>query len=284
MDIGFIGLGSLGRAIAERLIDSGFDLTVWNRTAKRCDGLEAKVADSPREVVRSARVLALCLADSDAVDAVLEDQVLDEVGGKLVIDFTTHHFERVLRNHERVAERGGRYLESPVAGSVVPAKNGQLVVMCSGDAETLAQARPVLDAIGRDVFHFGEPCVATRMKLVNNMVLGTFMATLAEATSLGEAAGVDRETVLEVLAQGGGKSLVMDAKRQKLLTRDYTPHFSVAMIRKDLTYCREMAQELQQGFETGTVSLELFSRAGDRGLADPDFSAVASLFDPPEPG
>jgi 3-hydroxyisobutyrate dehydrogenase len=284
MDIAFIGLGSLGRAIAGRLIDSGFELTVWNRNAHRCDGLNAHVAESAREAARSARVIALCLADSDAVEDVLDRHgLLQEVGGKLVIDFTTHHFERVLRNHERIYAEGGRYLEAPVAGSVVPARQGQLVVICSGPTETVSQARPVLDAVSRRLFHFVEPCVATRLKLVNNLVLGTFMATLAEAAALGEASGIDRETVLEVLAEGGGKSLVLDAKRQKLLQRDYGPQFSVSMIRKDLSYAREMADKLGRAFETGAVSLELFQRAADRGLGESDFAAVAQLFEPPEP-
>jgi 3-hydroxyisobutyrate dehydrogenase len=282
MDIAFIGLGSLGRAIAERLIESGFELVVWNRHPERAQGLKAEVAESPAAAARSARVVALCLADSDAVDAVLDPGgLLDEVGGKLVIDFTTHHFERVLRNHERVEAQGGRYLESPVAGSVVPARQGELVVLCSGPTETVSQAKPVLDVLSRKLFHFVEPCVATRLKLVNNLVLGSFMATLAEATALGEASGLDRETVLEVLAEGGGKSLVLDAKRNKLLQRDYAPHFSVAMICKDLRFARELADELGRGFETGAVSLELFERAAQRGLAASDFASVVSLFEPP---
>ena len=285
MKVGFIGLGTLGKAMAQRLIEQDVELVVWNRTLEKADGLNATVASSPAGVIARVSLVFLNLRDSAAVEEVLtgEDGLLSaDCTGKIIVDTTTNHFEPVLRFAEMVAARGGQYLEAPVAGSVVPASKGALTIFVSGDVNAFEQARPVMELLGQKLFLIGAPGLATRMKLINNMVLGTFMATLAEAIVLGEAAGLDKAQVIEMLAAGGGNSGVINAKRQKLLDEDFSPHFSVSNIYKDLSYLQDLAREIGHPAFTGSTSRDLFALAVLHGHAEDDFSAIYAALKGPE--
>lgn len=282
MSTAFLGLGALGRAIAGRLIATGTDLVVWNRTAARADGLDAPRAATPTEAAADADIVLLCLADSAAVRSVLHDQgLLAACRGKLIVDTTTNHYRDVLDFHRDAAAAGAAYLECPVAGSVVPASNGALTLLAGGRAADLARARPLLDRMGSTLFHWEEPGLATRMKLVNNQALGGIMAVLAEALKVGEAAGLDRARVLDVLAAGGGESLVLRAKKQKLLARDWSPHFKVNTIAKDLRYLLELAGESGAAAPLAESVRARFTAAAEAGRGELDFSAVEG---PAEPG
>jgi 3-hydroxyisobutyrate dehydrogenase len=304
---GFIGLGNLGHAMARRLVDRGVDLVVWNRTRAKADALvagatepaaaaappgspgppgpppkaAALVAASPAAVISGAPAVLLSLADSDAVEVVLrgrEGLLAGDCQGKLIIDTTTNHPVPVLLFHQLCRQQGARYVEAPVAGSVAPASQGKLVVMASGEAADIEAARPWLDHLAATVHALGAPGLATRMKLVNNLCLGVFMAAIGEALATAEAAGIPREQALQVLGEGGGKSLVLEAKRQKLLARDWTPHFSVGMIHKDLHYLQDLARELERPQHLAGVVKEQYARLLMHGRRHDDFAAVYDLF------
>lgn len=277
MKAGFIGLGNLGRAIAGRLIEQGVELTVYNRTPEKAEGIGAAiVADSPKEVFETTDITFLCLFDSSAVASVLMGPggLADSGRCGIVVDITTNHFDPVMEFHGHVADQGGTYLETPVLGSVIPAAKGLLTVLASGPAEAYDTALPYLEKFGANIFHFPEQGTATRMKLVNNLVLGSLMATLAEALSLAEGIGLDKETALNVLGAGAGKSLVLDAKRQKLIEGDFSAHFSNALIYKDLHCLQDMAYEMGRPVYTGAVTKELYAETITRGLGHEDFSGV----------
>ena len=281
MRIGCIGLGHLGRAIAQRLIDCGHELTVWNRTASRSEGLRATLAPTPAAVAAAVDQVHLCLFDSAAVHQVLSgDQGLltADLRGKLLVDHTTNHFREVLAVHDLCARAGATYLEAPVLGSVVPAARGALTVLVSGGKEGFDRAEPVLRQLGAHLFHLEAPGLATRMKLINNLALGGFMALLAEATAFAEAVGIERATVLDILSVGGGQSLVLNAKRAKLLDGDFSPHFTNNLIYKDLHCLQDLAYEQRRPLYTGAVTKELFARAVAEGMEALDFSSVYRLF------
>lgn len=281
MQIGFIGLGHLGKAIAGRLIDCQHTLTVWNRSADKAAGLQAKVAASPAEVAAQAEIINLCLFDSAAVNRVftMDNGLLAaDLKGKIIIDHTTNHFREVLAFHEMCAGAGATYLEAPVLGSVVPATQGALTVLVSGKEEGFVKAEPVLAQIGKHLFHLEAPGLATKMKLINNLTLGSFMATLAEATAFGEGVGIDKAMVLDILNVGGGQSLVLNAKKAKLLAEDFSAHFTTSLIYKDLHCLQDLAYEQKRPLFTGAVTKELFARAIAEGMDALDFSAVYKLF------
>lgn len=283
MHIGFIGLGHLGKAIAGRLLDCDHTLTVWNRSSAKAEGMDAAIESSPAEVSARAEIIFLCLFDSDAVRQVLTGEkgvLAGNAAGKVIVDLTTNHFHDVLDFHELCSNAGAHYMESPVLGSVVPAAQGALTVLVSGKEEIFERVRPLLDDIGKHVFFLDRPALATKMKLINNLVLGTFMTTLAEALAFGEKSGIDRADILDILSVGGGNSLVLNAKKNKLLEQDFSVHFSNALILKDLHCLQDLAYETKTALFSAAMTRELYALACEKGLDQEDFSAVYKLFRP----
>jgi 3-hydroxyisobutyrate dehydrogenase len=281
MHAGFIGFGHLGKTIAGRLLECGHTLDAWNRTREKIAPMAVEVVSSPAATGEKADVIFLCLFDSRAVREVLnaEDGLLSGgLSGKIIIDLTTNHFREVLEFHDHVRRAGAVYLEAPVLGSVVPASQGALTVLVSGDQNSFEKVKPLLENIGSNLFFLGEAGLASRMKLINNLTLGSFMATLAEAVAFGEEAGIGKASVLEILAVGGGNSMVLNAKKAKLLGEDFSTHFSSALIYKDLHCLQDLAFELKKPLFTGTLIKELFARTYEEGIEKEDFSAVYKLF------
>jgi len=281
MELGFIGLGHLGKAVAGRLIECGHTLTVWNRTPGKAEDIQAEVASSPRSVADNAEVVFLCMFDSNAVDSILNQEnglLSGDISKKIIVDLSTNHFKEVSTFHELCKKAGATYLEAPVLGSVVPASQGALTVLVSGNETGYKKVKPVLENIGKHLFFFNEPALATKMKLINNLTLGSFMATIAEALSLGEEIGIEKEEILEILSVGGGNSLVLNAKKGKLLEEDFSTHFSSALIYKDLHCLQDLAYEQKKTLFTGAVIKELYARTFEEGIEQEDFSAIYKLF------
>lgn len=281
MDLGFIGLGHLGKAIAGRLIESGHKLTVYNRTASRSDGMNAEKAASPAAVKDACDIVFVCLFDSDAVNHVLtgdEGLLSGDSAGKIIVDMTTNHFKQVEQFHGLCRAAGCTYMEAPVLGSVVPASQGTLTIVVSGEKSGYDTIKPVLKDLGNNLFFLETPGLATRMKLVNNLTLGSFMATIAEALAIGEEAGIQKADILEILSVGGGSSLVLNAKKMKLMEEDFSTHFSNALIYKDLHCLQDLAYEHKKSLFTGAVTKELYAKTFEAGIDQEDFSAIYKLF------
>jgi 3-hydroxyisobutyrate dehydrogenase len=277
MKVGFIGLGNLGQAMVGRLQSESVDLVVWNRTLAKARATGLPVADSPAELASRCDTVLLNLFDSQAVRDVLagtDGLLAGGLKGKLIADTTTNHFRDVLEFHSMVNGKGGQYLEAPVLGSVVPATQGTLTILISGSTSAFDSAQPLLEKLGKNLFFVATPGLASRMKLINNLVLGTVMGVLAEATSFAEKSGLSREQALEILAAGAGNSAILNAKRQILLTGDFSPHFSIAAIYKDLRYMEDLLKDLSATSEFRSGAEALFRQATEAGLADMDFSAV----------
>lgn len=281
MHLGFIGLGHLGKAIAKRLLECGHTLSVWNRTPSKADGMEVNVVSTPISVADEADIIFLCLFDSHAVHSVLTQEnglLSGEISGKVIVDVTTNHFKEVSVFHKLCEEKGCIYLEAPVLGSVVPASQGSLTILISGDKTGYDKAKGVLGNIGNHLFYLARPSLASKMKLINNLALGSFMATIAEALSFGEKIGIEKKEVLEILSVGGGKSLVLDAKKNKLMEEDFSTHFSNALIYKDLQCLQDLAYELKKPLFTGATIKELYARTFEEDIDQEDFSAIYKLF------
>ncbi len=277
MKVGFIGLGHLGKAIAKRLISEGVDLVVWNRTKGKAEDLGAKVAQSPADVASKVDMIILNLFDSAAVWSVISGKggIFEaDCRNRVIIDTSTNHFGEVRQFHDRLKENGAFYLEAPVLGSIVPASQGNLTVLISGDRQAYERALPVIEKFGKNIFFLEKPGLATRMKLINNLVLGSFMATLAEAIAFAEAAGIEKATAIEMLLAGAGNSGVMHAKKEKLLKEDFSTHFSSSLMYKDLHYLQDLAKDLKRPLFTGSVVKELFGMTFGRKIDDLDFSAI----------
>jgi 3-hydroxyisobutyrate dehydrogenase and related beta-hydroxyacid dehydrogenases len=281
-EIAFFGLGNLGRAIVKRMkeVISDADFYVWTQDVSRAELFASEIGAiriiKPERIPKSIRYIFLCLFDSLAVQNILEKIPKD---GKVIVDFTTNHPKKVLEFSEIIVKNGGEYIESPVLGSVIPASQGKLTLLVCGKEKIFDEVKPFLDAISSKIFYFGENfSQASYLKLVNNLVLGEFMMAISEAVAIGEILGFSPEIVLEVLSYGAGKSAILENKKEKLIKRDFSPHFSVSLIRKDLLYLKEIIEE-----KTGNVEIEelpfvfnlkKYDEAYRSGFSQLDFSSI----------
>ena len=281
MTLGFIGLGNLGTAIAKRLASMDENVVVWNRSKAKVDALGFPSKASPKELIESCDIVMMCLFDSNGVRDVLtmpNGLLSADLNGKIIIDFTTNHFNDVLEFHTLISEKQGRYLESPVLGSVVPASKGELTIVAAGDEALFLTCKPLLEKLATTLFNLKVPGMSSKMKLINNLCLGSFMATIAECTALGVACGIDKAELLDILGAGGGKSLVLAAKTQKLINEDFSPHFSNAAINKDLHCLQDLAYSMNRPLYTASVVKELYSKMREMGKGEEDFSSIYQLF------
>ncbi len=205
--IGVVGLGKMGRAIAERLVETGDSLVVWNRTPERAEGLGAREVASPAEVAAETHLILSVLADDAAVDAVYRgaDGLLSsDLQGRTVVEFCTMSPERARELEVAVGETGGAFLECPVGGTVGPARQGQLLGLAGGSEEAFAVARPTLEKLTRRLEHVGPTGAGAAMKLAINLPLMVYWSALGEALGLAMSEGLDAAQALDILADSSG--------------------------------------------------------------------------------
>lgn len=280
MKAGFIGLGNLGSAMVKRLIEKGVELLLWNRTIDKAHKFNVEVAKSPKEVASKRDVIFLNLFDSIAVEKVLmgeEGLLSGTCENKIIIDTTTNHPEKVLLFHEEAQRKKAMYLEAPVLGSVIPASQGALTMLVSGSRGGFEKVVPLLEMLCSKIFFLENKGEATKMKLINNLLLGTFMAALGEALVLAEFVGIDKAKAIEIFSSGAGNSMVLNAKKEKLIKEDFSPHFSSAAIYKDLDYLQDYTGKIKAPLFIGSLVKELFGRSFRKGIEKEDFSSIYNL-------
>lgn len=281
--VAVLGTGHMGSAMSRALARSGFDLVLWNRTPARAEPLArevgARLASSAAEAVRDVDVAISMVADEAAVEALYrgEGGVLRGLGeGTVVADMSTVPPSVVQGLAADVAATGGAILDAPVSGSVGLAEAGQLTIMVGGAAEDLERARPVFDALAKQVFHLGPLGAGAAMKLaVNTLIFGLNQA-LAEGFVIAERAGIERELAYDVLAASAAGAPFVGYKKAAFLAPDTTPPaFTVELAAKDLRLITAFADALGVPVPQARTNLDVLRRAGDDGRADADFSAVA---------
>jgi 3-hydroxyisobutyrate dehydrogenase len=239
-NVGFLGLGVMGEPMAGNLAAAGVPLVVWSRTPRQITGVS--VAARPADVFAQARIVFLMLADGDAIDAVLDRGgagFADQVRGHTIVHLGTTSPEYSVALQADVVAAGGRYVEAPVSGSRTPAVAGELVAMLAGDATVLAEIRPLLAPMCREVVDCGSVPQALRMKLAVNLFLISMVTGLAEATHFARRHGLDLDRFRAVLDAGPMSSPVSRIKAEKLVHRDFTVQ---ASIRDVLTNNRLIAE------------------------------------------
>ncbi len=204
----------MGAAVAERLIDEGEDVAVWNRTASRADAVVevgATRCDTPRELAEACDTVIVMLINDDAVNGAYRDEdglLADNLSGKLIVEMSTVLPDTTTALASAVREAGGAFIECPVGGTVPPARNGQLLGMAGGEADDVERARPVLDKLCRRLDHVGPVGAGAAMKLAINLPLSVYWLALGEALAITEDAGVESELALDILCDSSGASKV----------------------------------------------------------------------------
>ena len=284
MKIGFIGLGIMGSRMAANLRKKGHELVVYNRTREKAQDLlagGASWADSPAELAKRVNVLVTMLSKPDAVAevALLGKRSFLEtlMPNSLWIDCSTVNpsFSKLMAGEAK--ERSVRFLDAPVGGSKGPAEQGQLLFFVGGDAKDVEAAKPLLDCMGKAVFHVGGHGMGSAMKMVNNILLGQAMVAFSEALAFGESLGMTKQAMFDTLAASPVMAPFLNFKRQKMEKGDYSAEFPLQWMHKDLHLAAETAYETGAALPCANVAKELFTLAMREGLGDQDLTAVYTV-------
>jgi 3-hydroxyisobutyrate dehydrogenase-like beta-hydroxyacid dehydrogenase len=277
--IGFLGLGMMGSAIASRLLDAGNDVTVWNRTAEKAQPLAdrgASLAASPAEAALGADVVITMLTDPAALEQVLfgaQGLAAALHPGQTLIDMSTVGPDAVAGVLTRLPESLG-FADAPVRGSVPEATEGRLLIFVGATDEVFARVTELLEPLG-SVRHVGPPGSGAAMKLVVNSTLGAAIAGVGEALSLGEALGLARGELLDVLEETPLGAAVK-AKRSNIESGSYPANFKLSLARKDLRLVTDAAERRGRDLKVAAAARAWFDRAAETGAAEEDYSAVVA--------
>jgi 3-hydroxyisobutyrate dehydrogenase-like beta-hydroxyacid dehydrogenase len=282
--VGLIGLGLMGTALAERLLEHGYRVAVWNRTRQKADPLLARGAEwSDNPLVSCERVI-FSLYTSDAVAQVLEQMQTGLRAGQIVLDTTTGEPAQTEALGKRLAARRVRYLDAPISGSSEQTRRGEATVIASGDRNAFDACDDLWRVIGRRVFYVGPCGNAARMKLISNLVLGLNRAALAEGLAFAEAIGVAPAEALEVLAGSMAYSRAMDVKGRKMVERDFSVQARLSQHLKDVRLILQTAREAGLPLPLAEAHRRLLEQAEAAGLGDLDNSAIVEILRQPRPG
>lgn len=276
--IGLVGLGLMGTALTERLLEHGFRVLVWNRTREKADPLIERGAEWCDNPIAACDRVILSLYSSDVVWEVVE-QMESGLHRQILIDTTTGEPEHSASLAARLAPRGVRYLDAPVSGSSEQTRKGEATVMVGGDRQAFDECDDLWRVMGRNVFYVGGSGSAAKMKLVTNLVLGLNRAVLAEAFAFAEAIGVDRAAALDVLKGSPAYSRAMDVKGRKMLEGDFhRVQARLSQHLKDVRLMIESATAAGLDLPISQAHRRLLEQAEADGLGDLDNSAILRVW------
>jgi 3-hydroxyisobutyrate dehydrogenase-like beta-hydroxyacid dehydrogenase len=278
--LGFVGLGTMGARMVERLLAAGHHVTGWNRTRSRAEPLLERGlhwADSPRAVTERSDFVFTMVTDTAALRQVLggPDGILAGLRpGQVYVDMSTVSPAASRELAREVEATGACMLDAPVSGSVVTLTEGNLSIMVGGDPEAFERVAPVLRDIGPRVTHVGPNGQAALMKVATNLGLAVQMLAFSEAVLLAEKGGISREVAVDVLTHSVIASPMVKYRGPFVLGQPDEAWFDVDMMRKDLLLALELGRELDVPLPTTAVTNELLTAARGLGLAKYDFAVI----------
>jgi 3-hydroxyisobutyrate dehydrogenase len=281
--VAVLGLGLMGTGMAGRLLEKGFDVTVYNRNPDKAAPLAergAKMASTPREAVHGALYVISMVADDNASRSIWLGEngaLAGAIPGANLIESSTVSPPWIRELGIAALAQKCELIDAPVTGSKPQAAAGQLLFLVGGSERALERCRPVLAAMSRDIVHLGPVGSGAQMKLINNFVCGVQMVAIAEALTLIERTGLDPGAALAVLTEGAPGSPLVKVLSQRMLKRDFTPNFLLKLMAKDLGYAIEEGRAYSLPLATTAAALGVMRKALDAGLGDEDFSAVVEL-------
>jgi 3-hydroxyisobutyrate dehydrogenase-like beta-hydroxyacid dehydrogenase len=274
--VGLIGLGNMGTAIAERLLDAGYPLVVSNRTPEKAEPLRARgaVPASPEELASQADVVITSLADDGALESVAATVIDAARPGTVLVDVSTVSPDASARVATRAEAASVDYLRAPVSGNPSVVRAGNLTFIVSGAGDVLERVQPVLLAIGPTIHHVGEGEQARAVKLAINLMIAVLAQSISEALVLGESSGVSRSALLDVMGSSAVGAPFVKYKTQALLDDDYSATFTMTLMEKDVDLVLEAAARAGVELPLAVEMKDLLHAAVDAGFGDDDFIAL----------
>lgn len=282
--LGFIGLGLMGKPMVQRLLDTGYEVAVHNRSQGAVRELAARGATactSARQVAAQSEVVITMLPDAPDVEQVVlgADGILAGARpGSIVIDMTSSNPEVSARLAARLREQQVGMLDAPVSGADVGAREGTLSIMVGGPRETFETCLPILEVLGRKIVHAGEQVgMGGHVKLANQILVATTLAGMGEALVYGAKAGIDPAVIVEALSAGMARCGALDLKASKVLSGDFAPGGKVDSQVKDLRYAMQNVRHLKLSLPVVALVTELFHAVQNAGRGSLDHCAIVTL-------
>ena len=275
----------MGLPMATNLLNKGYEVTVYNRTASKCQPLidqGATIASTPREATHGTDVVITMVSNDDSIRSIYygEDGILDAVrSGTTVIDCSTISPELVKQLAAEVNKHGAHFLDAPVTGSSPAAIDGTLVFMVGGSTDIITIQSDIFDTLGKRVLHMGPNGSGAVAKLAHNTMVGINNLALVEGFSIASKSGIPADTFLELVQLGSAGSKAADLKGRKIIDHDFTNQFSLQLMLKDLKLASSLTDSI--GVPTPMLNLakSLFQTGQSEGFGEEDLSAVVKCYE-----
>ncbi|MBW3624422.1 MAG: 2-hydroxy-3-oxopropionate reductase [Armatimonadetes bacterium] len=285
LNVGFIGLGIMGKPMARNLLNAGFEVAVWNRTASRMDELVnegARASGSPQEAAQGKDIVITIVTDSPDVEAV----VLGEQGiihgakpGAVVVDMSTISPEVTRSIAERLKERGIDMLDAPVSGGDKGAIEGTLSIMVGGEESVFERAMPVFRAMGKTITHVGPNGAGQTVKLCNQITGALNILAVSEAVVFAAKSGVDLSKMLQAIGGGAASSWMVQNLGPRMVKGDFEPGFMVKLQQKDLRLALEAARDMHLPLPAASLVHQLFAAVEAEGMGDKGTQALVTALE-----
>ncbi len=288
--IAFIGLGNMGAPMALNLVKAGHDLTVFDlspNAVRQLTDAGARAAGSAADAVKGAEIVITMLPASKHVEGIyLEQDLLGKIAaGTLVIDCSTIAPDSARKVAQAALARGLEMIDAPVSGGTGGAAAGTLTFIVGGPQAALDRARPVLEKMGKNIFHAGDAGAGQVAKICNNMLLGILMAGTAEALALGVANGLDPKVLSDIVAKSSGRNWATElynpwpgVMEHAPASKGYAGGFGVDLMLKDLGLAAESALSSRSAIPLGELARNLYSLHSNGGSGGLDFSSIVNLY------
>jgi len=280
MNVGFIGLGKMGKPMARHLLRAGHRVTVHNRSRAAVEELAregAVPAFSPAEVSAASDIVLTCLTNTQSVEDVYfgpQGLIPAARPGQILVDHSTVGPATSRACAEGARAKGADFLDAPVSGGPAGAEAGTLTIMVGGEPATFERALPVFQAYGKNIRLVGPTGIGSVIKLANQLLVAINMAGVVEAMVLGTKAGADPQVMLEVLSTSFGSSAMLTRSVPMILQRNFTPGTSVNLILKDLGLIRELGKQETVRLLMGSLAEEIFGEARAEGYGEDDMAGL----------
>lgn len=286
-NIGFIGLGLMGRPMARNLFAAGANMRVHNRSRGPRDELAAEGMTgcaAPAETASTSETIILMLTDSNAVDMVVrgENGILEGLRqGAVIIDMGTTKVPLTRELAAAVRAKGAEYVDAPVSGGMVGAEGGSLTIMAGGADSAIECVKPVFDVLGARFTHVGDIGAGQIAKAANQMIVGLSIGAVAEALALARAAGANPALVREALAGGFADSRILELHGRRMIDQAFEPGGRATVQLKDMNQALELGGQLGLEMPATHLNRDLYQRLVDQGDGDLDHSALIRIYGKP---
>lgn len=282
-NIGFLGLGTVGRHMAANLIKGNYKLTVYDSepdVVAELAKLGAATASTPREVAKGQDVVIIIRPEKERLlpDIYGENGIFAGIDpGTILIDMGTHSLESTMDVAEEAVKRRVMYLDAPVWGTKEHAANGLLTILAGGDASLVGRCRELFSFFGLNVIHVGNIGDATKMKFIVNLVQGELMVALSEGLVLGEKLGFSADKILEVLDSGGVASPLFHSKGRTIARGDFSRNLALKYVYEQLQLVMEKAESINLDLPLAKATSLLYEQGVKDGRGEEDFSSVVKV-------